>query len=173
MPKLNDADEVFVGSVQADRIYAGSVLIWPNVEKWSPWYLVGTAPAAAPAAWFAAGINHYPSGHQRVYFRYSLNTGRLVVKGIASTSVALGYGAVVMTLNIDPNVLPRGTQRGMSQGLGSADWVGTWGGHMARMDIVNNATYHSDIMILDRTDTALPAGSWFTFETTWSFGDER
>lgn len=173
MALLNDADEVFVGTVQADRVYLGTTLVWPKVETWSPWMLVGSAPAAAPAAWFAANITHYPSGHQRVYWRYSLNTNRVMVKGIAISNVALGYGALILTLNINPAIVPKTNQRLMSHGLSGVDYVGTWAGSMTRLDLVANATYHSDILMLFRTDANFPAGGWFTFESTWAFGDDR
>lgn len=175
MPTLNNADEVFLGTTLVDRIYKGDVLIWPNVEKWSSWMLVGAsgAVAAAPAAWFAASISHYPSGHQRVYWRYSLNTQRVQVKGIATTAIALGYGATVMTLNIDPAIIPRTTMSMMSHGLASTDYVGTWSGFMPRFDMSNNATYHSTLAILAHTSTPLAAGSWFHLETTWAYGDDR
>lgn len=174
MPKLNDADEVYKGSVQVDRIYKGDVLIWPNVETWSPWMLVGSAPAAAPAAWFAAGLQSYPSGHQQVWWRYSLNTQRVVIKGIAYTpSTTYAWGALIMTLNIDPAVVPRTTMAMMAWGVASPDLVSSWQGSLVRFDLGNNATYHSQIAILHRQDVAFPAGGWFNMDTTWSFGNDR
>jgi len=169
VPKLNDADEVYKGTVRADRIYAGTVLVWPTVEVWSAWIMIGTAYAAAPSAWFAANIANYDTGtHEMGRFRYS-NLGRVHYRGLIRTTVDAPAGTVIIYCNIiDPNVPKPSTINRMGYGLASPAYSLVYGGGYARFD-VSTDTYHHKITLATQTAVTLPASNWFAMDVIFGF----
>lgn len=171
MPLLNDADDVMVGTVRADRVYLGNTLVWPREELWSAWMEVQAVQGAAPSAWFNSGIEHYDTGsHQRVMWRYSLNTKRVQITGLARATRAFAYGEAVMWFDVSTAIIPKATTAQMSHGIASPDTTALWGGSFMRYDVNAHASVHSTVSVLYQ-GTTFPGG-WLEFDCTYSFGEE-
>lgn len=176
MPLLNDADEVYKGSVRVDRVYKGDTLVWPKVETWSPWYAVGTTVQAAPSAWFAGGIvDNYDAGtHEQVRFRYS-NLGRVHWRGIMKNISAspLSAGAAVIGCNIDdPNVpAPDQDNRMVCGPSGTTYLPAPYGGGFARFDAQPYAYHH--LLVVANVDAAtIASGMWFAIDGIFAFSGD-
>lgn len=175
MPLLNDADEVYKGTVRVNRIYMGTTLVWPKIETWSAWYEVGTAVAGAPSAWFATGFDHYDTGaHERARFRYS-NLGRVHWRGIMrnSTGAAAAAGALIITCNINDALVPDpvGITRMQAGPSGTAYASVLWGGGFTRFDAQPNATYHHQLVVANVDATAIANGGWFAIDGIFAFSE--
>jgi hypothetical protein len=173
MPLLNDADEVYKGSVRVDRVYLGNTMVWPKVETWSPWYEVGTVVAAAPSAWFAGGqADHYDAGgHERVRFRYS-NLGRVHWRGIMKNIAAgaMASGTVVIGCNInDPNVPAPASDTRMGAGPSGTAYSPVWGGGYGRFDAQAYSPYHHKLAFANVDAVAVASGGWFAIDTIFVF----
>jgi hypothetical protein len=171
VPLLNDADEVYKGAVRVDRVYKGTTLVWPKVETWSPWYMVGDAVLAAPAAWFAAGISHnYDTGaHEQTRWRYS-NLGRVhyrgLMKNVSASTLAAGTFIIGCNIN-DPNVPKPGDLR-MGSGVGAQAYAGVWNGGFFRYDAAAYE-YHHKVNLAAQDAVAIPVGSWFAIDHIFAF----
>jgi hypothetical protein len=178
MPLLNDADEVYKGSVRVDRVYKGDTLVWPKVETWSAWYEVTNSSAGPhPSAWFAAGIaDHYDAGgHERVRFRYS-NLGRVHWRGIMKNinAGALASGQAVIGCEItDPNVpAPNQDTRMTSGPSGTAYAPALWGGGFARYDAQPYASGHHLLVVANVDAVAIASGVWFAIDGIFAFSGD-
>ena len=169
MPKLNDAGDVFKGTVRADRVYAGTVLVWPTVETWSAWVMIGTAVTAAPSAWFAGGLTNYDTGtHEMGRFRYS-NLGRVHYRGLLRCTVDTPAGTAVIGCNItDPNVPKPSTVSRMGSGPASPAYSPIYGGGYARFD-ASTDTYHHKVSVATQTAVTIPASNWFAMDVIFAF----